>query len=216
MKTKFHAASEPIRKLRLIQHYFDGVANTKAILAGGALRDDYMGKEHYEIADYDYFITDISKICETNKVSTDSAIDILIDQTFPNADDSVQLFDTVYTAPGGRQKGSHAQIQSVWEIQEEMYTYQLIFTKHDPIIHVNKYFDIGFCKTYFDGKKIRYTNDFLHDVNNKTFTIVGDDLTQEQVEYAIFYHAGKLSVKYPEFTVIVPERYQQFVKGQGF
>lgn len=217
MKTKFHAANEPIRKLRTIQRYFSDTP-INAILAGGALRDDYMGKAD-EITDYDYFITDLSPACEKNDVEVEHAIEALIARVFPNADDSVELFDSDYLTPEEETvlatSGAHAQINCVWEIEEEDNTYQLIFTKNDPVFHVNKYFDIGFCKTYCDGKKIRYTDDFLRDVKNKTMTIVGDDMTKEQVEYAIYRHADRLQWKYDN-RIVVPQRYQHFVEDQGF
>lgn len=218
MKTKFHAASEPIKKLRIIHQYFDGTP-IKAILAGGALRDDYMGKAD-EITDYDYFITDLTPICEKQNVSTDEAIELLIKQAFPNADDLVELFDSAYLTPEEEivltTSGSHAQINTVWEIEEGDNTFQLIFTKNDPVFHVNKYFDIGFCKTYCDGKKIRYTDDFLRDVKNKTMTIVGEDMTKEQVEYAIYRHADRLFWKYDNYRIVVPQKYQHFVQDCGF
>ncbi len=218
MKTKFHAASEPIRKLRYIQKYFEGTS-INSILAGGALRDDYMGKSD-EITDYDYFITDISSYCTKENVDVENAMELLIVQAFPNADDATQLFDSGYLTPEEEKvnttAGSHAQVVCVWEILEEDSMFQLIFTKHDPILHVNKYFDIGFCKTYCDGKKIRYTDDFLRDAKNNTLTIVGDDMTKEQVEYAIYHHADKLQWKYDNARIVVPQRYQHFVEDCGF
>lgn len=219
MKTKFHAGSEPIKKLRAIQHYFDGVG-VNPIIAGGALRDDYMGKFD-EIADYDFFIKDITQFCNGKNVDVEAAVDLLIRQAFPNHSDAVQLYDTDYIIPGeenvssGPNEGSHAQVTSVWEIEESNVTYQLIFTKHDPVVHVNKYFDIGFCKAYCDGKKIRYTDDFLYDAKHKKMTIVGDEMTEEQVQYAVYHHADKLQWKY-DHTVVVPHRYQQFVQDCGF
>lgn len=219
MKTKFHAGSEPIKKLRAIQHYFDGVG-VNPILAGGALRDDYMGKND-EINDYDYFIKDIASFCKNKNVDVEAAVELLIKQAFPNHDDAVQLYETDYIIPGeddvsaGPNEGSHAQVTSVWEIDESGVTYQLIFTKHDPVVHVEKYFDIGFCKVYCDGKRIRYTDDFLYDVKHRRFTIVGDEMTKEQVEYAVHHHADKLEWKY-DHTIAIPPRYQKYFEGCGY
>lgn len=214
MKTKFHAASEPIKKLKLIQQgFFPFYPNLQkfseiAVLAGGAIRDDYMGRTD-EIADYDIFIHCMAYEREQ--------IEEVIEKVFPRNDLIEQLFDTDYQTmeeqlneKGDVKPGSHAQINDVWEVDEELLTYQLIFTRELPRVHVNKYFDIGFCKAYCDGVKIRYTDDFLHDVHNKTLTIVGDDMTEEQVDYAINHHASKIIRRYDDFRVVVPDRYKKF------
>lgn len=213
MKTKFHAASEPIRKLRYLQSEFaqfytspDFYKKNIAVLAGGAIRDDYMGKFD-EIKDFDIFIHDMT--LEPEQVTK------IIAKVFPRNDLMDQLFDSDYLTleeqqdlQGDVKPGSHLHIGDVWEVDEENLTYQLIFTKSAPIEHVNKYFDIGFCKGYCDGKKIRYTDDFLQDVWNKTLTIVGDDMTVEQVEYSVHVHADAIQWKYDDFRVVVPARYQ--------
>ena len=224
MKTKFQATSAPIRKVRHLQDCLSRMTETgiipqsSPILAGGAIRDDFMGLTN-DISDYDYFIENPCKLLkEPTQKNFNTLVEKIILTAFPQADSFSQLFDTAYLTPeeqsaaGNITKGSHAHIVSVWEIEDSWQVHQLIFTSVDPIIHVNKYFDIGFCKAYCDGKKIRYTEDFLRDVKNKTMTIVGDDLTKEQV----YYHADKILDKYYDFTVVVPERYQAFVSDGGF
>lgn len=185
-----------------------------AVLAGGALRDNYMDKND-EINDNDIFIHDMS-------YDTDQ-IEKIIEEVFPRNDSVVQLFNNEYQTleeqhndHGDAKPGCHSLIGDVWEVDEDDFVYQLIFTKRLPEEHINKYFDIGFCKTYCDGIKIRYTDDFLRDVRNKTMTIVGDDMKKEQVMYAIDYHANKLLWKYQDFRLVVPQRYQQFVADEGY
>lgn len=219
MKTKFYAGSEPIKKLKQIQQqisrfypgsFFPG----NAILAGGSIRDTYFGKSD-EITDYDIFIYDLAM--------TPEQIQHSIEQVFSSHDGIEQLFTNEYLTIeeqhdtlGEIKPGSHQQITGVWETTENDHTYQLIFTKNKPIVHVEKFFDIGLCKAYCDGTKIRYTHDFLLDAKNKTLTIVGDDMTKDQVEYAIFHHADKISWKYDGFRVVVPHRYQKFVEDCGY
>ena len=216
MKTKFHAASEPIRKIQQLKHFLPGYA---PLLAGGALREDFMGC-HSEISDFDIFIRDLSPIFN-NTEETDEIVVKIINKVFPRNDDAVQVLDSAYLTKQEQEltnivPGSHAQVASVWKVIEDGEAYQLIFTKNEPIVHINAHFDIGFCKAYCDGTKIRYTDDFLHDVKHKNLTIVGDGMTKEQVEYTIYHHAEKITWKYPGFRVVVPPRYQCFVEGQGF
>jgi hypothetical protein len=226
MKTKFHAAKEPIKKLRQIQllfaaYFVSSPTFPLPLLAGGSIRDDYMGQGNF-INDYDIFIKDVSDHF-TEDGNFEEVISGMIERVFPRNDTYELLFDNEYQTleeqhadKADVKPGSHNQIASVWEIDEEGLTYQMIFTKNDPIVHVEKYFDIGFCKAYCDGKKIRYTDDFLHDVKNRTLTIVGDEMTEEQVNYAIYHHAEKLQWRYDNFRVVVPHRYQKFVEDQGF
>ncbi|MDE1830562.1 MAG: hypothetical protein KGI25_09585, partial [Thaumarchaeota archaeon] len=51
MKTKIHTLSEPVRILRKLQQF----GYKSAIIAGGAIRDNFTGKE---INDYDIFLWD--------------------------------------------------------------------------------------------------------------------------------------------------------------
>ena len=225
MKTKFYAGSEPIKKLRQLRSLFGAFLSTPSsnslpILAGGSLRDDYMGLPDYYISDYDIFIKDISPELNADGSFEDTVTGI-IQRVFPHHEGYEILFDDQYMtleeqkdSPAGQIKpGANAQITYVWEILEDGQTYQLIFTKTDPVDHVNKYFDLGFCKAYCDGKKIRYTDDFLYDVKHKTLTIVGDDMTEDQIEHTVNYHAAKVMLKYEGFRVVVPPRYQKYIKG---
>lgn len=222
MKTKLNASSEPIKRLKQLQQGFNTADKTNilnnweyAILAGGAIRDMYFNKAD-QISDYDIFIK--------SNDQTSEQIEEIIRKVFPNLDYTTQLFDSKYLTleeqqdlAGDVKPGPNLQIADVWEVDEDQFKYQLIFTKERPVLHLEKYFDIGLCKAYCDGRKIRYTHDFLHDVNHKTMTIVGDDMTKEQVEYAIYHHANKLQWKYMfDFQVVVPQRYQHFVEGCGF
>ena len=218
MKTKFHAGSEPVKKVNLLRR----VLGQPVIFAGGSLRDDYMG-QYDMISDYDIFL-------QGNNVShyvlagdrLDPLIETIISKVFPNNDDYCELFGSEYLTPteqasrSDSKQGANDQIIGVWEIDDTGVLYQLIFTKEDPVTHLNKYFDVGFCKAYCDGKKIRYTDDFLYDVKHKQLTIVGDDMSKDQVLYTIEHHCEKIQWKYGNFRIVVPPRYQKFVEGAGF
>lgn len=231
MKTKFHAASEPIRKLKNLQKAFAQFFNhgdrkySPPLLAGGCLRDDYMGKSHL-IQDYDIFLPDISGFAELGTTAAyalsspaEELIETIIDKVFPHNDGVELLFDNEYQTleeqheeKSDTKQGSHDQISMVWEVDEGMETYQLIFTKNPPIEHVMKYFDLGFCKAYCDGKKIRYTDEFLYDVKHKTMTIVGQEMSKEQVEHTVYYHADKLLDRYQDFKLVIPPAYKKIME----
>lgn len=225
MKIKLHGGSEPVKKLKHLQTEFNkfypiSAYNSPCILAGGAIRDIYMDKAEY-INDYDIFIQDISGMFSQQSLYED-AIEYIIDHVFPRCDAYEILFDSEYLTIKEQhlqkydiKPGAHTQIASVWEINEDDKTYQLVFTKDDPIQHIEKNFDIGLCKAYCDGNKIRYTPDFLRDVKNKTMTIVGENMSEEQVQYAVTMHAERLMWKYLNFRVVVPSHYQQYVQNLG-
>lgn len=215
MKTSFTAVSEPIKKLRLLKHF---IPERTPYLAGGACRDDYMDKAD-EISDYDIFIEDVTSLFGEDNADT---IEKILENVFPQHDDITQLFDSEYLTIqeqhdtwGDVKPGPNSQILGVWEVEEDYTQYQIIFTMEKPERHINQYFDIGFCKAFCDGKKIRYTDDFLRDAKNRTLTIVGDDMTKEQVEYAVDHHCDKIMWKYDRnFRIVVPARYQHFTNGQ--
>lgn len=163
---------------------------TSAIIAGGAIRDDFMEKE---ITDYDYFLQDPSCSVELSSVPTFNE-ETVFTKIFGTKDFEVVL-DGTY--------GNN--INKVFELRGDYGVYQLIYTQIAPIQHVEKYFDIGFCKAYCDGKKIRYTQDFLEDYRNKTFTIVGEDMTQTQFDYSLDYHVEKLHWKYPSYPIRIAD-----------
>lgn len=224
MNTKLHALSEPVRILRRLQQF----GYTSAIIAGGAIRDDYAKKE---INDYDIFLWDPRLSGEfknkINPLNLQPQIDFQsesfdIDRTTEFVDllhslDVDQIFRSGMYGPltGDGQKlstpGIGANLTGVWEAQLDYYDYQLIYTQVAPIEHVEKYFDIGLCKAYCDGTKIRYTPDFLKDMKNRTFTIVGQGMTQDQFNYVVDYHIDKIEWKYPGFRIaVVPHNQSLF------
>ncbi len=210
MKTKFNAISEPIKKLKQLQHFFPS-----AIIAGGAIRDDYMDRFD-EINDYDIFLSGNfgNLIAHT---STENLVEQVIDQVFSNPFDIQVLKDSAYLTKEEKGKsdqtpGSFNKVKCVLEVtDDDGTTYQLIYTDVNPITYVENHFDFGFCKTYCDGKKLHYTNDFLTDAKNKTLTVVGENMTKEQVEYCIYHHGDKLSWKYDDFRIVLPPKYQHFI-----
>ena len=204
--------SEPVKILRKLQAF----GYKSAIIAGGAIRDDFTKQD---ITDYDIFLWDprlseeFKHPLSLNKMDfaspsfemdrTTEFVDIL--QTL----DLQQIFnnDGCYgplTCVDGDPidtPGIGAKLTSIWEAEFDYNSYQLIYTQINPVEHVNHYFDIGLCKAYCDGTKLRYTPDFMRDLKNRTFTIVGEDMTYPQFAYALDYHVNKLWEKYPSFKI---------------
>ena len=216
MKNKtFHALSEPIKILRKLQ----AIGFTSAIIAGGAVRDDYADES---INDFDIFMWDPNHSNEypTKQIKEGQSNEDYFYGLFSKILDTDSLEQLLSSDPENgyaeNQAGDGsigAQLTSIWEGLTDFSLYQFIFTKINPVDHVNKYFDIGFCKAYCDGTKIRYTQDFLHDWKNKTFTIVGENMTQDQFNYVMEYHVDKLEWKYPHFQVEVAPHNQHLMKA---
>lgn len=140
MKTKFNILSEPVRILRRLQQF----GYKSAIIAGGAIRDDYTGKE---INDFDIFLWDprlsneftdflhykkSPMNVESNTFEmerTTEFVDLL--QTF----DVEVLFQTEnygpLTSDGSKisTPGLGAYITGIWEADLDFNTYQLIYTQ---------------------------------------------------------------------------------------
>lgn len=227
MKTKLNVFSEPVKILHRLQQF----GYKSAIIAGGAIRDDFTGKE---INDYDIFLWDPRMSQEFhNPCSMSSRLDLEsdafeierrtefadllqtleIDQIFQPG-----LYGPLASVDGNplNRPGIGAKLTGIWEAQLEYNEYQLIYTQVPPIKHVEKFFDIGLCKAYCDGIKIRYTPDFMKDIKNCTFTIVAQDMSQEQFNYTIDYHVDKLEWKYPGFNIdVAPHNQTLFAEYQA-
>lgn len=234
MRTKFNMQSDPLKILRRLQAF----GYKSAIIAGGAIRDDFTKKD---ITDYDIFLhdprhseefdTDFKNLgirmdvaSETFEMDrTSEFVDILqtldIEQIFDSGgSDSYGPLMKTRTSPGGDlidTPGIGAKITAIWEAEFDFNTYQLIYTLVEPVDHVNNFFDIGLCKCYCDGTKLRYTPDFMYDLNNRKLTVVGQDMTQEQFNYVVDHHVEKLWRKYPTFELqVAPHNLELFIQHQ--
>lgn len=216
MKTKYNVLSEPVKILRRLQQF----GYKSAIIAGGAIRDDFTGKE---ISDYDIFLWDPRRSIEFKNLQNATRNGPRIDLGSDNFEmertsefvDLLQSLDVnqifadhgygIVTGDGDElnTQGIGAKLTAIWEAEYNYNKYQLIYTQVNPIEHLEKFFDIGLCKAYCDGTKIRYTPDFMKDLKNHKFTIVAQDMTTDQFTYAVEHHAAKLEKKYPGFNVDV-------------
>ena len=169
---------------------------TSAIIAGGAFRDLYHG---IEPKDVDIFVWD--------PISSDEspAFPIAEKYVVNNYNNCVHAWtnilqlgdeDTVTLIFGSYYSPYHKNT-AVWDIWKNGLNIQVIFTKIPPIEHMHLNFDIGLCKCYHDGQNIHYTDDFLTDANNKTLTIVAQDMTECEYSTTTTVHIPALQKKYP-------------------
>ena len=174
-----------------------------AIIAGGILRDGYFNQM---FKDVDIFI---HRVSYRNKVNEDTWIDAL-ELNIGNQYDPKYLKDFV--------RRDHAQypspdttITAMWDVLKNLIPYQIILTKIPPIEYVEQKFDFGLCKVYYDGTKVRFLPDFMHDARNQTLTLVGQNMSQEEVEYSMNEHLDRIQYKYPNFRVKVAAHNQKLV-----
>jgi hypothetical protein len=71
----------------------------------------------------------------------------------------------------------------------------------NPIEFVEKHFDIGLCKGWFDGNVVTRSADMTRDYRNKTITTIGK-LTDKQLQKMEHSHIPRIQQKYPDFKVI--------------
>jgi len=210
-----------IQTLKLIQN----AGHTTAIIAGGAIRDTY---HDTLVSDIDIYIQHPSCIM-SDEVKADctpiqpfqhhewydywSKITKLRSpqaRSFNN--DQVRWSYSQYEAPNDTNRNN--EILAVWDIFKGFNMYQIIFTSVNPIDYVNRRFDFGLCKAYCDGSRVHFTSDFMSDSMNKTITLVGEDLSDQQVQYALSDHLPKIHEKYPGYRLIVPDEYSHVAKTQ--
>lgn len=209
MLPHIHQYDEIIRTLHCIQ----AAGFSSALIAGGAVRDLY-----FDIlpTDIDIFVWDPRYSDEPAKTVYDAHPDKehdfwwntlkLTHKPHSHVPDEVyRVYDDEYGV------GGFGKITAVINVMKNFIPLQIIFTELKPIEHVNQYFDIGLCKAYCDGTKLRYTPDFMQDKKNKTFTIVGKDMTQEEFDYILSHHVPKLQHKYPGYKVCIAPWNQRFV-----
>ncbi len=101
-------------------------------------------------------------------------------------------------------------IETVWEIQKDRITYNIIILNMNPIKYINNFFDFGICKAYCDGSKIKLTADFMHDSQHRHLTLVSKEIEEAEFYHIMDYHLPKIKDKYPGYTLIVPEMYQDW------
>lgn len=189
------------------------------IIAGGAVRDTLNGRA---IKDIDVYFN--SKHLDRVLAAVDSvSARKYDDRALPSA----RAQQNIWSTPSPFNNISAASMKA--PAQADVYTLgnlvdtvrdtessegtpvQLVFVNGDPVEYVCKYFDLGICKTWYDGKHIHCHNDYTNDINNRTITLaIGTEAFHEAYPNAqralshIRKHADRVKQKYPSYRVIVP------------
>jgi len=189
--TKLRKLSESLHILQKIQN-----AAPDIILAGGAIRDAYHNKH---IKDYDFFVSSntIPDVYNENfwKNQFNLHTETLFGDTITNLSDNEDA---------SCEGANH--VDMVWEINKNEKIYNIVVLDMNPIEYVNRFFDIGICKTYSDGKRIRLTSDFMHDSQNHLLTIVSEDMSQREFNRMMNRHVEAVKNKYTGYKLVIPPR----------
>jgi len=209
---------EIVRTFNLIQAKFP-----TAVIAGGAVRDLIFTKE---IKDIDIFVQDPKFSSHPVFAPTEHAKDVTTDNTFwwhlmkmsntsnPRSSyytDSGDRINRIYDGNRASALADGRHITAVFSGHKNTIKYDIILTRELPEVHVNKYFDIGLCKAYFNGKRFRYTADFMRDQQNKTFTVLGQDMNKDDFKRTVEIHIPRIQYKYPGFKTVIAPHNKQFV-----
>ena len=176
-----------------------------AIIAGGAIRDLYHDKH---IKDIDIFVPDDTSLTGVDVYSSDfwkRQFDLTT---------SIYANNYVKTVGDG-DDGSCTEkedINMVWEILKNGTLYNVIIVNMDPTEYVTRFFDVGLCKAYCDGSRIKLTSDFMHDSRFKRLTLVSERMTLDEFYYMMDNHIVNLKQKYPNHSLVVPPRYEEYYK----
>ncbi len=176
-----------------------------AIIAGGAIRDLYHNKQ---INDIDIYIPATGS--HSNEIDDVQYWKQLFDLKTSGlfSSDNIRIMNPESCV--GYENNNH--IGMVWEITKAEKLYNLIVTDIDPTEYVTKYFDIGLCKAYCDGTRIKLTADFMHDSIFKRLTVVSNSISQEGFNHMMEHHVEKLKNKYPAHTLVIPPEYDEQYK----
>ena len=173
-----------------------------AIIAGGAIRDLYHNKF---INDIDIYVPNIPDLTDSEDFWRN---------VFDIKEDGMYSTDHIKHL-GEEDDESYEEknhIGLVWEMSSGKFLYNIIVVDLEPIEYVIRFFDIGLCKAYCDGTRIRLTADFMHDSQFKRLTIVGESMPQTEFNHMMEYHIQKLQKKYPGYTLVIPPAYDELHK----
>jgi len=188
--------------------YLQKAGFESAIIAGGCFRDIYHG---WMPRDIDIFVWDPTFSNETTPFKelsdnrkgnpghvwrTGTNVDSIWVDLFRLDDfDVIEQKFGEYDENGGK-------ITAVWDIYKSSIPFQVIMTKIPPLEHMEQNFNIGLCKVYCDGTKVRFTGDFMRDAHNKTLTICAKNMTQQEYNFTQDIHIPRLKDKFPNHKVV--------------
>ena len=169
-----------------------------AVIAGGCLRDSYFGRDYKDV---DIFVDNAEVLAMAGRIQDWKQFRVELGQTLGLS------YPTVKTSQAAQYDRHH--IMMVWEYVDattngigERHPYDIIAVKGDPIKYIDNHFDVGICKTWFDGKRVHYSADFMADVHHKTLTVCGK-MTEKELAHCVKGHLQILQEKFPNHTVVI-------------
>ena len=193
---------KPHAHMRRILHLLHDAGYESAMIAGGAIRDMY---HEVPMSDVDIFVqyqvteADPRRPFGATEWESHWANLFVEDTDMADVSWSYSRYEKPADTLSEEQHKDDDGIVAVWNVNTDEGHYQVIFTNMDPIEYVNRKFDFGICKAYFDGKKLHYSRDFMRDSRNRTITLVGEGLTHHQIRYACEQHLPRIQKKYPGY-----------------
>ena len=175
--------------------------HSDAIVAGGAIRDLVLNNKTKDI---DIFIQHSGSSNILSYAYWSTLLDL-----------QPLIGDFIGVAKGNSKSdsdsGNAKAVRLVFDGRKDGVLFNIVILLVPPIVYINDYFDVGICKAYFDGKKIRLTNDFIIDQRNNTLTVVSKHLTRNLLDRVMKNHMPRLKKKYPNHTVLINEHNLQYV-----
>ena len=187
---------------------FHDVGYTSAIVAGGAIRDSIMNTT---VNDIDVYLLDPAHCANS---PTDIMNKRILYSIFSHVQhEQDRLIEHSTTAKVKYYMNDL--ISQVWNVFIGSAKIQVIVLKKDPVDFVLENFNIGLCQAYYDNTSITLTPEFLNDMNNKTLTIVGEKMTQVDMDNTIRFHLPKLRAKFPNFKIQTTKNTRQLFTEMG-
>lgn len=172
-----------------------GVDKYSMALAGGCVRDAYMG---LPIKDFDLFVTtptnwqeDPFEAGEEINVLTSILDNHLYSKGVP-VGNRILLGEDLGLKPSAV---DNAKVFTVWHWAHAFHNLPLdvIFTYESPSDHVKKDFDFGICQAWYGVGGLKTTRAFQKDYFNKTITYLLDDASRPHK----MDHANRLKARFP-------------------
>lgn len=196
------------------------------IIAGGAIRDLYFDRKHTRDLDMYFDSTMIDphefarnlkriNVDEVARLAGFSGASIIRASEAPAAypvggmwenltAQQVQATSTSGSGskmdPGGKAHPLQAVEEFICFVDGQRFQVELMTLSMNPAKYVQTHFAVKLSRCYFDGKSIKYTNDFFEDARNKTLT-VACPVEHARFERLFSYYLPKMKSYFPDFDV---------------
>lgn len=107
--------------------------------------------------------------------------------------------------PGGKAHPLQGVEEFVCYVDGDRFNVELMTVSMSPADYVNTHFAVKLSRCYYDGNRVRYTQDFFEDARNKTIT-VACPVEHARFERLFSYYLPKLKSYFPDFDVRVDLR----------